>query len=146
MSPANTEGARPSAFEIIFLACGVWLIGLGLYFVFVRPALLPEDLRFVGASLRELRSAAPELESWLRHVFAVMGGFMIGAGILTIYVVRRSPQGPGNRALLTLALAGVSTVGLMTVTNFRLGSDFKWLLMTPTLLWATGLLMFRRHE
>ena len=145
MSSVNTEGARPSAFEIIFLACGVWLIGLGLYFVFVRPALLPEDLRFVGASLRELRSAAPELESWLRHVLSVMGGFMIGAGILTIYVVRGLPPGRQSRGLLTLTLVGVSTVGLMTVTNFRLDSDFKWLLLMPALLWASGLLLYRRH-
>jgi hypothetical protein len=26
----------------ILMFCGIWLIGLGLYFVFLRPPLLPE--------------------------------------------------------------------------------------------------------
>ena len=26
------------------IACGLWLTALGLYFIFIRPALLPEDL------------------------------------------------------------------------------------------------------
>ena len=29
----------------LFVACGVWLISLGGYFLFERPPLLPEDLR-----------------------------------------------------------------------------------------------------
>ena len=29
----------------VFLVCGLWLVALGLYFVFLRPALLPEDPR-----------------------------------------------------------------------------------------------------
>jgi hypothetical protein len=35
--------ARRGAAEWLIAACGVWQIGLGLYFIFVRPALLPED-------------------------------------------------------------------------------------------------------
>ena len=30
------------------LACGVWPVRLGAYFVFLRPALLPEDPRFTS--------------------------------------------------------------------------------------------------
>ena len=30
----------------MLIACGVWLVGLGLYFTILRPPLLPEDLRF----------------------------------------------------------------------------------------------------
>ena len=26
----------------LFLICGIWLTGLGLYFMLIRPALLPE--------------------------------------------------------------------------------------------------------
>lgn len=144
MSSVNTEGARSSAFEIIFLICGVWLIGLGLYFVFLRPALLPEDLRFMGATPRAIQSAAPSIENWLSHVFAVMGGFMMGSGILTIYVARRLPQTRGK--VITLGLVGASTVALMAVENLRLDSDFKWLLMMPALLWAVGLILHLRRE
>lgn len=32
----------------LITACGVWLVGLGFYFVFLRPPLLPEDPRFMG--------------------------------------------------------------------------------------------------
>ena len=38
----------------LFLACGVWMLGLGLYFMLVRPALLPEDLRYFGRTLAAL--------------------------------------------------------------------------------------------
>jgi len=31
------------------VACGVWLLCLGSYFIFIRPPLLPEDLRYAGA-------------------------------------------------------------------------------------------------
>lgn len=36
--------------EWLIAACGVWHIGLGLYFIFLRPALLPEDLRYIGVN------------------------------------------------------------------------------------------------
>ena len=58
---------------LILLICGVWLIGLGLYFMFLRPPLLPEDLRYMGRTLAEIDAAAPELAPWLRRVFTVMG-------------------------------------------------------------------------
>ena len=37
--------------------CGVWLIGLGLYFAVMRPPLLPEDPRFMGTTLAQIHSA-----------------------------------------------------------------------------------------
>jgi len=40
---------------------GVLFIGLGLYFVFIRPPLLPEDPRFIGASLADIQRAIPGL-------------------------------------------------------------------------------------
>lgn len=146
MNPSNTGKSRTPAFEIIFLVCGVWLIALGLYFIFLRPALLPEDLRYVGTTLREIQSAAPGIDRWLRHVFAVMGGFMMGAGMLTIYVMRNLSSVRKKWALITATLVGVSTVGVMSATNFQLDSDFKWLLLFPALLWAVGLVLYKRHE
>lgn len=46
----------------VFAACGLWMILLGVYFVLLRPALLPEDPRFMGTSIEALRVAAPGLE------------------------------------------------------------------------------------
>src|SRR5215213_2661044 len=98
----------------IFLVCGVWLVGLGAYFMVLRPQLLPEDIRYLGASLPDIQSAVPGLERWLRRVFAVMGGFMAGAGVLTVFVaagaVPMRARGTGS----ALTAAGLLTVILMS--------------------------------
>jgi len=47
----------------MFVACGLWLIALGVYFLVLRPALLPEDLRFIGSSLESIRAAGVALMS-----------------------------------------------------------------------------------
>ena len=81
---ATAPARSPSAW--IITACGVWLVGLGLYFIALRPPLLPEDTRFMGATAVQIQAAAPGLEAWLKKVFTVMGGFMAGAGVLTVFV------------------------------------------------------------
>ena len=70
----------------MLIACGVWLIGLGLYFIALRPPLLPEDPRYMGTTIEQIRTVVPGLEAWLKKVFTVMGGFMAGAGVLTVYL------------------------------------------------------------
>ncbi len=45
----------------MLVACGVWLVGLGLYFIFLRRPLLPEDPRFMGTTLVQIRAAVPGL-------------------------------------------------------------------------------------
>ena len=124
-----------------FMACGIWLVGLGLYFMFIRPALLPEDLRYMQANARELQDILPGLQRWTQRVFTVMGGFMAASGLLTINVALRLCAVRTKVAQAMLTLAGVLSVGLMSVTNFRLDSNFKWLLLIPPLVWAFGLLM-----
>lgn len=119
-------------------ACGVWLVGLGVYFVAFRPALLPEDLRFIGTTSAEVRTAMPGLEHWLGRVFTVLGGFMAGAGVLTAFA-STAMRGRRKGVTWALALSGVCTVALMSATNFALHSDFRWLLLVPVLLWAAGL-------
>lgn len=131
----ETRKLRPSVSKFIFVACGIWLIGLGVYFMVMRPPLLPEDLRYMGTSPGEIQSVMPGLEGWLRRVFTVMGGFMTGVGVLTIFVAL-SPVAARRRCTAgVLAVAGLFTVGTMSVTNFQLDSDFKWLLSMPPLLW-----------
>ena len=130
----------------VFLACGLWLIALGLYFLFLRPALLPEDSAFMGSSLEAIRSAVPGLERWLGHVFNVMGGFMIAVGVLTMFLSWRflSSREPGTFA--SLSVAGATGVALMSATNFLLHSNFRWLLLLPALLWLAGLLCYLRES
>ena len=133
----------------IFIAYGIWLIGLGAYFMFARPPLLPEDLRNLGSSAIQVEVLLPRLASWLRNVFTAMGGFIAGCGALTIFVsVRAVPQclqGTGT----ALGFAGLLTVATMSWTNFVLDSDFKWLLLAPAVAWLLGLACYgagRRAE
>ena len=130
----------------VFLVCGLWLIALGLYFMFLRPALLPEDPAFIGSPLEAIRTAIPGLERWLGHVFKVMGGFMIAAGTVTMLLAWRfiSRREPGTFA--TLLVAGSASVALMSATNFLLHSNFRWLLLLPAVLWFVGLLCYVREN
>ncbi len=118
--------------------CGIWLIALGLYFVVLRPPLLPEDLRFMGTTLAQIRADVPGLENWLKRVFTVMGGFMAGAGVLTVFLAT-TMRLRLRRTTWAMALSGALTVGLMSATNFALHSDFRWLLLIPALVWLAGL-------
>ena len=119
--------------------CGIWLIALGLYFALLRPPLLAEDPRFMGTTLAQIRADVPGLENWLKRVFTVMGGFMAGAGVLTVFLAATAMRIRLKGICWALALAGALTVGLMSATNFALQSDFRRLLLVPALVWLAGL-------
>jgi len=72
--------------EWLILSCGLWNIGLGVYFIFFRPLLLTEDLRYMGVDAHVLYATVPRLTEWLARVFTVMGGFMAGVGVLVVYL------------------------------------------------------------
>jgi len=130
----------------ILTACGIWLVALGLYFIVLRPPLLPEDPRFMGATLAQLRAAAPGLEGWLRIVFTVMGGYMVGSGVLTLGLVRVAMPRRLPGTSWALGLAGLSTVVLMGAMNFVLHSDFRWMLAVPVALWIVGIAAYMASE
>ena len=79
-----TDSRRLPLSAKVFLVCGFYLVALGLYVALLRPALLPEDPRYIGSSLAAIRAAVPGLERWLGLVFKVMGGFMLATGALTV--------------------------------------------------------------
>ncbi|WP_298934269.1 hypothetical protein [uncultured Ramlibacter sp.] len=125
---------------------GVILIGLGLYFIFIRPALLPEDPRFMGTSLEQIRSSFPGLLLWLPRVFWVMGGYMVSTGLLTCYLARTSFRSRTPGAVWVAAVSGLTSIGLMVVVNFIIDSDFKWLLLAFTAPWVAALLLYVREK
>ena len=125
---------------------GVILMGLGLYFVFIRPALLPEDPRFMGTTLVEIQATVPGLLIWLRRVFSVMGGFMFTAGLLTTYIAVTAFQQLARGARSVVALAGLTSIGWMAVVNFMINSDFKWLLLAFNLPWIVALVFSWRES
>jgi hypothetical protein len=118
---------------------GLILIGVGLYFAFLRPSLRPEDLRYIGVSLAQIQTAAPGLSPWLARVFGVLGGYMIATGLLTVYVAATGFRVGGLGARVTVAVAGLASIGWMAITNFLIGSDFKGHLLAFTLPWIVGL-------
>ena len=139
----TTSHLQPSGW--VFFVCGLWLVTLGAYFLFLRPALLPEDPRYIGSSIETIRSALPGLERWLGHVFDVMGGFMVGTGAMTMLVACRLLARRAHGTFAALSVAGAASVGLMSATNFLLDSNFRWWLLLPALFWAIGLICYLRE-
>ena len=141
----QTTALRLTLSSKVFVACGIWLIALGIYFIFLRPALLPEDPHLMGSSVEIIRNALPGLERWLNLVFNVMGGFMVATGVMTVWIARSLLVARSFITLLLLILAGVFSVALMSATNFRLNSDFRWLLLIPVVLWVAGVWLYLRE-
>ena len=118
---------------------GVTVICMGLYFIFFRPALLPEDARYIGATVWQVQSTAPDLVPWLHRVFGVLGGFMLSTGLLAVYVAMTSLKTSRPGALTITAISGLVSVGWMAITNFAIDSDFKWVLLIFTVPWVLTL-------
>ena len=132
---------RPYSATVLALG-GAILMLLGLYFVFLRPPLLPEDPRFMGTSLAQIQLSAPGLLVWLRRVFWVMGGYMFASGLLTCYVALTSFRDRGHGAAGVAAISGLTSIGLMVIVNFLIQSDFRWLLFSFVLPWIAAIALY----
>jgi hypothetical protein len=132
---------RPYSSRVLAL-CGLILIGMGLYFVLLRPALLPEDVRYIGADVAEIRATVPGFLDWLEKVFWVMGGYILAVGLLTLYMALSSFRSRTKGVSGTVALAGLASIGWMAAVNFIIDSDYKWLLLAFAALWAVALVLF----
>jgi hypothetical protein len=125
-------------------AWAVYQLGLGAYFAFLRPPLLPEDYRFLGAALGEGRSASLAA-SWLRLVFIVMAGQMAAVGVLVgLTATRMARRGADRMDVVAVTLGGALSVAVMSAVNFALLSDFRWWLVVPVVIWSAGLLALWR--
>lgn len=133
--------SRSSA-SVLLAVGGIIQMGLGLYFVFLRQPLLPEDPRYMGSSLQTIQTMVPGLLIWLRRVFWVMGGYMFTTGLLTSYVALSTFRARAAGAALVVALAGLTSIGLMAVVNFVIDSDFKWIILAFTLPWPLALALY----
>lgn len=125
---------------------GFLFMAMGLYFIFIRPALLPEDFRYININLKTLENEIPNLQPWLQKVFCVMGGYIFATGLLVIFISQTSfrARTPGSFAIVIIA--GVSSIGLMVGVNFLIDSDFKWMLLVFILPWAISLTLYRYHK
>lgn len=137
--------SKPYSASMLAL-CGSLLIAIGIYFVVLRPSLLPEDLRYMGITLEKVKVNTPGLSNWLQKVFWVMGGYIFTTGLLTVFISITSFRTRTPGAFIVVAIAGISSIVLMTVVNFVIGSDFKWILLVFTFSWLIALILYRLHK
>ena len=136
---------RPYSATVLALGGAILMI-LGLYFVFLRPPLLPEDPRFMGTSMEQVQMSVPSLLIWLRRVFWVMGGYMFATGLLTIYVALTSFRVRVRGAPVVVAISGLTSIGLMAAVNLLIASDFRWLILSFVVPWALALALYRSER
>jgi hypothetical protein len=125
----------------LFGVGGAILVGIGGFFRLARPALLPEDLRYLRRTPDEIDAAVPSLRGWLRLVFIVLGGYAVATGTLTIYLAATDIRNAESSAVAVLAVAGASSIGVMALVNFALHSTFRWLLSAAAALWIVATLV-----
>ena len=145
MTPRLTLG-NWTASAVLLALSGAGLALVGAYFLLLRPALLPEDIRYMGLSDTQLATLRPALELWLSQVFRVMGGYILATGVLTVALAATAYCGHSWIAFVGAVLGGAASIGLMAVVNFAIESDFKWLLFGMALVWASSLVMFWVEE
>ena len=136
---------RPYSATVLALGGAILMI-LGLYFVFLRPPLLPEDPRFMGTSMAQVQMSVPGLLIWLRRVFWVMGGYMFATGLLTLYVALTSFRDRVRGAPIIVAISGLTSIGLMAAVNLLIASDFRWLILSFVVPWALALALYRSER
>ena len=105
---------------ITLLCLGILTLGTGAYFLFFRPALLPEDMRFTGADPRLLD---PRMAAWLRIVFRTWGGFLSGFGILLAAVAGNLLSARRGVLRWGAAAAVLVAFGRFLASNLQLRSD-----------------------
>jgi hypothetical protein len=130
---------RSHSYPSMLLAIsGAILMAVGLYFIVLRPALLPEDLNYMHVSLTEIRAEIPGLVIWLPKVFWVLGGYIFSTGLLTLYISLTTFRADPRRPVALMALAGLSSIGGMVTVNFLIDSTFKWPLAGIAALWGVA--------
>ena len=128
--------------SIVLIIAGILLAGMGLYFMILRPPLLPEDTRFMGVAATQFDPLRPGLDAWLTEVFRVMGGYVLATGVLAVTLATTSFRQHSPVAAVGALVGGAASIGWMAVVNFTINSDFKWVLLAMALVWAASLVLF----
>ncbi|TLP98630.1 hypothetical protein FEF26_04330 [Nesterenkonia salmonea] len=118
----------------VTIVLSVFTLGTGLYFMVLRPPLLPEDIRFSGIDTTTL---PPAFLEWLGVVFPTWGRFITGFGIVLlgigIYLL--------SARILWLYLgtaAGILVAfGRFLYSNIAISSDFVWFIAAMFVLALT---------
>lgn len=136
---------KPYSASILALG-GFLLVAMGVYFIFLRPSLLPEDFLYIQITQSKIEDTFPGLYTWLQKVFWVMGAYIFTSGLLTIFIALTSFRNRAQGAFYIVAISGISSIGLMTIVNFIIGSDFRIILLIFTFPWIISLILYRLHK
>lgn len=107
----------------LLLILGVLTVGTGGYFLWLRPAMLPEDVRVTGMAPDLLPLA---MLDWLRIVFQTLGGFVAGFGILIVSVAVHIMTERRRVLEWGVAVALLAAFGRFLASNIILRSDYLW--------------------
>ncbi len=125
---------------------GLILICMGVYFVLLRPPLLPEDLKYIKTTEKIINDYVPGLPNWLQKVCWVMGGYIITSGVLIIYIAFTSFQSRTNGSFGIVVTSGISSIAMMTAVNFIIASDFRFILLCFILPWIIALILYKLYK
>jgi hypothetical protein len=116
------NGLRKSL-SATMVTVGLLTVGTGVYFMTLRPALLPEDLRFSDLDRAQIPMA---LLPWLQIVFRTWGGFIVGLGLCLLgQGASCSASRPGLASLGT-SVGLLFAFGSFLVSNIQIRSEFLW--------------------
>lgn len=129
-------------FSMVLIMAGTAWIGVGLYFILLRPPLLPEDVRYMALPAAQLDILRPRLELWLTHVFRVLGGYVLATGVLAVTLAATAFRARQTGAATGALIGGAASIGWMAAVNFMIDPDFKWVLLGMAMLWTCSLVLF----
>ncbi|GAA1740543.1 hypothetical protein [Microcella frigidaquae] len=112
---------------VLTTVLGALALGVGGYFLFLRPTLLPEDIRHTGIDPTTL---PPAFLDWLGIVFATWGGFIAGFGILLLGIGITLLSRRTLWLYLGTAAGVLVAFGRFVLSNILIGSDFLWFIAT----------------
>ena len=117
-------------------------MGMGIYFVLFRPALLPEDYAYMGTNITNVNENIPLMVHWLQKVFWVLGCYIFSTGLMMFYISRTLFKRFAKGTFVIILVTGITSILSMTVINFIIQSDFKWILLLFTLPWLGSLCLY----
>ncbi|KRA50423.1 hypothetical protein [Pseudoxanthomonas sp. Root630] len=114
---------RDALSGILLLVLGLLTMGTAVFFLVLRPALLPEDIRHTGIDPGTL---PPAFLEWLGTVFRTWGGFIAGFGVLLLGIGGFLLSGRARCLYWATAIGAVVAFGRFLFSNILLDSDFLW--------------------
>ncbi len=111
--------------SIALVIAGILLVGTGVYFIFLRPPLLPEDVHYMALTAAQLEPVGLRLEQWLTHVFWMMGGYLLATGILAITLALTSFGKHSLQAAIGVPFGGAASIGWRRQLHDQLGFQMR---------------------